>query len=289
MKIRNVVLMGALLASVAACTYVPAGNVGVKVNLYGSDKGVNVEEVGPGKYWLGWNEEMYLFPTFMQNYVWTASTTEGSPTDESFSFQTMDGMVANADIGISYSIDPEHVTEIFQKYRKGVDEITDVYLHNMVRDALVKEASTKPVDYVYGAGKADLIAAVQKDVMEQVDAIGIKIDKISWIGEIRLPQTVIDSINAKNAATQMAQQRQNEVAQAKAEAEKRVATAKGEADSILLTAQAQAEANKVLAQSLTPEFVEYQAITKWDGKLPTMTGSSAVPFIDVTKQVTPQQ
>jgi regulator of protease activity HflC (stomatin/prohibitin superfamily) len=125
------------------------------------------------------------------------------------------------------------------------------------------------------------MAAVQADVQKQVSDIGIKIDKIYWIGEIRLPQTVIDSINAKNAATQMAQQRQNEVAQARAEAEKKVAEARGEADSILLKAKAQAEANRELSASITTDLVQYRALEKWDGVLPRMTGSAAVPFINV--------
>jgi regulator of protease activity HflC (stomatin/prohibitin superfamily) len=282
MKFRNVALAVLMLGSVAACSTVPAGHVGVKVFLLGGDKGVDSEELGVGRYWIGPNEQLYIFPTFMQNYVWTKDPTEGSPNDESISFQTADGMTANADVGISYSIDPSKVTTIFQTYRRGVDEITDTFLRNMVRDSIVKEASTKPIEYVYGAGKAELMAAVQQDVMGQVGPIGIKIDKIYWIGEIRLPQTVIDSINAKNAATQMAQQRQNEVAQATAEAQKKVAEAKGDADSILLKAEAQAQANKILAQSLTAEFVQYEALQKWDGKLPTMTGSSAIPFVNVS-------
>lgn len=284
MKFRNVALAVLMLGTVAACSTVPAGHVGVKVFLLGGDKGVDSVELGVGRYWIGVNEQLYIFPTFMQNYVWTKDPNEGSSNDESISFQTADGMTANADVGISYSIDPSKVTAIFQTYRRGVDEITDTFLRNMVRDALVKEASNKPIEYVYGAGKADLMASVQKDVSDQVSAIGIKIDKIYWIGEIRLPATVIESINNKNAATQMAQQRQNEVAQATAEAQKKVAEAKGEADSILLKAQAQSQANKILAESLTSEFVQYEALQKWDGKLPTMTGSSAIPFIDVTKQ-----
>jgi regulator of protease activity HflC (stomatin/prohibitin superfamily) len=284
MKFRNVALAVLMLGSVAACSTVPAGHVGVKVFLLGGDKGVDSEELGVGRYWIGPNEQLYVFPTFMQNYVWTKDTTEGSPNDESISFQTADGMTANADIGISYSIDPEKVTVIFQTYRRGVEEITDTFLRNMVRDALVKQASNKPIEYVYGAGKAELISAVQKDVSEQVSAIGIKIDKIYWIGEIRLPVVVLDSINNKNAATQMAQQRQNEVAQAKAEADKKIEDARGTAESILRVADAQAKANKLLAQSLTPEFVQYQAITKWDGILPKFTGSAAVPFIDVTNE-----
>jgi regulator of protease activity HflC (stomatin/prohibitin superfamily) len=284
MKLRNIALMAVLVGSVAACSYVPAGNVGVKVNLLGGDKGVDSEVLGVGRYWIGWNEELYVFPTFMQNYVWTKDETEGSPNDESISFQTADGMTANADIGISYSIDPEKVSVIFQTYRRGVEEITDTFLRNMVRDALVKQASNKPIEYVYGAGKAELIAAVQKDVSDQVSEIGIKIDKIYWIGEIRLPTVVLESINNKNAATQMAQQRQNEVAQAKAEADKKIEDARGTAESILRVAEAQAKANRLLADSLSSEFVQYQAITKWNGELPKMTGSSAIPFIDVTGQ-----
>lgn len=271
-----------LLLSVTACTYVPAGNVGIKVNMLGGDKGVDSEVVGPGKYWLGINEQMYIFPTFMQNYVWTKDPAEGSPNDESISFQTVDGMTANADIGISYTLNPDKVSNIFQTYRRGVDEITDTFLRNMVRDALVNEASNKPIEYVYGAGKAELIDAVQVDVAAQVEPIGIKIDKIYWIGDIRLPQTVIDSINAKNAATQMAQQRQNEVAQAKAEADKKIEDARGVAESILKVAEAQAKANKILSESLTVEFVQYEALQKWDGKLPTtMVPGQATPFISV--------
>jgi regulator of protease activity HflC (stomatin/prohibitin superfamily) len=284
MKIRTLALMGVALGTLVACTDVPAGNVGVKVFLLGGEKGVDTETLGVGRYWIGWNEDLYIFPTFMQNYVWTKDPAEGSPNDESISFQTADGMTANADIGISYSLDPEKISIIFQTYRRGVEEITDTFLRNMVRDALVKQASNKPIEYVYGAGKADLIAAVQKDVSDQVGKIGIKIDKIYWIGEIRLPPVVLDSINNKNAATQMAQQRQNEVAQAKAEADKKIEDARGTAESILRVAEAQAKANKLLADSLSSEFVQYQAITKWDGQLPKMTGSSAIPFIDVTGQ-----
>jgi regulator of protease activity HflC (stomatin/prohibitin superfamily) len=284
MKIRTIALMAVLVGSVAACSYVPAGNVGVKVNLLGGEKGVDTEELGVGRYWIGINEELYLFPTFMQNYEWTADSRPGSETDESLSFQTADGNTATADIGISYSIDPTRVTDIFQKYRRGVDEITDTFLRNMVRDSLVRMASTKSIEYVYGAGKAELIAAVEADVAAQVAPIGINIDKIYWLGKIVLPATIEEAIDSKNAATQKAQQRLNEVQQSKAEADKKIEEARGEAESLLKIAEAQAKANKVLADSLTPEFVQYQAITKWNGELPKMTGSSAIPFIDVTGQ-----
>lgn len=270
-------LLCALLLSVAACSKVPAGHVGIKVYLLGGSKGVDHEEIGVGRYWIGMNEELYLFPTFMQNYEWTK--TEGN--DESISFQTVEGMTANADIGISYSLDPTKISTIFQTYRRGIDEITDTFLRNMVRDSLVKAVSTKPIEYVYGAGKAELIKTVEDDVRSQVADIGIIINKIYWIGEIRVPEEVLASINAKNAATQKAQQRQNEVAQAKAEADKKIEEARGQAESILRVAEAQAEANRKIAASLTPELVQYFGLEKWDGKLPTYTGGEVVPLIQL--------
>lgn len=278
----------ALLAvsALAACDRVPAGNVGVKVYLLGGDKGVDTEELGPGRYWIGINEELYVFPTFTQNYVWTKNRAESSPNDESISFQTTEGLTVNADVGISYAVDGAMVNTIFQKYRKGITEITDVYLRNMVRDALVTAASTKPIENVYGRGKADLIAEVEAIVREQVDPIGIKVERIYWVGELRLPDTVVSALNAKIEATQKAQQRENEIAQRKAEAQMEIEKARGVAESILIQAQADAEAIRIKGEALkqSPQVIQLNAVEKWDGVLPRFTGDAAVPFIDVGKE-----
>ena len=269
-KIFSILLI--MMIGLVGCSKVPAGNVGVKVYLLGGAKGVDTQELTPGRYWIGVNEELYLFPTFTQNYTWTKNTHEGNAVDESISFQTVEGLSVNSDVGISYSVDPAKVSMLYQKYRKGIDEITDTYLRNMVRDALVTAASTKPIESVYGSGKAELIADVEKRVREQVDPVGIKLERLYWAGDFRLPQTVTDSINAKIKATQMAQQRQNEVAQAEAEAAKTIAQAKGEAESIRIRGEALRE---------NPRLVELSAIEKWDGKLPTVSGGNT-PFINLS-------
>ena len=269
-KIFSILLIA--MIGLVGCSKVPAGNVGVKVYLLGGEKGVDMEELPPGKYWIGVNEDLFLFPTFTQNYTWTKSVHEGNPNDESISFQTVEGLSVNSDVGISYSVDPAKVGLLFQKYRKGIDEITDTYLRNMVRDALVTAASTKPIESVYGSGKAELIADVEKRVREQVDPVGIKLERLYWAGDFRLPATVTESINAKIKATQMAQQRQNEVAQAEAEAAKTVAQAKGEAESIRIRGEALRE---------NPRLVELTAIEKWDGRLPTVSGGNT-PFINLS-------
>jgi regulator of protease activity HflC (stomatin/prohibitin superfamily) len=280
------ILLVIMVTFLAACSYVEPGYVGIKVNKLGGDKGVNSQELGVGRYWIGMNEELYTFPTFSQSQMWTKAKTDGSPNDDSFTFQTREGLSVNADLGITYAIDPSKVTVIFQKYRKGIDEITHVYLRNMVRDAIVTEASSRPIESVYGAGKAELIESVQRRVVAETQSIGIIIEKIYLVGDLRLPDVVTDAINAKIGATQKAAQRENEVAQSRAEAEKKIAEAKGEADSKLLVAEAEAKAIKIKGDALSqnPKLVELSAVEKWNGVLPTYMMGNSTPFVNIKQQ-----
>lgn len=286
MKTKNIIAVLAVAAlavsSFTGCSKVPAGSVGVKVHLLGGEKGVDHEILTPGRYYIGVNEDLFLFPTFQQNYTWTKNPTEGNQNDESISFQSVEGLTINSDIGITYSVDPEKVSLLFQKYRRAEKEITDIFLRNMVRDALNQRASQLKVEDIYGKSKSQLIKDVQADVIGQVKDYGIIIEKIYLIGDFRLPQPIIDSINAKIASTQKAEQRQNEVAQATAEAQKKIEEAKG-----------QKAANELQASSITPELLEYQKILlqqawveKWDGKQPNTlftSGNSngAAPVIQI--------
>ncbi|MDW9251837.1 SPFH domain / Band 7 family protein [Burkholderia thailandensis] len=93
-------IVAPLMFLVTGCDNVPAGYVGVKVQRYGDDRGVNVEVKGPGRYFNGPNVDMFIFPTFTQSYVWD----KAGKSDESFTFQTIEGLSVNTDIGVSYAI-----------------------------------------------------------------------------------------------------------------------------------------------------------------------------------------
>jgi len=282
----NLLMVLLLIFSFAACSKVPAGNVGVKVYLLGGSKGVDHEVLGVGRYWIGWNEELFLFPTFTQNYVWTKDKNEQSETDESVTFQTKEGLDVNTDIGISYHIIPDKIGMVFQKYRKGIDEITGVYLRNMVRDAFIQVGAKNPVESVYGEGKTAMMSGIQELVKKQVEEIGIVIEKVYLVGSMRLPPTVITALNEKISATQKAQQRENELREAEAAAKKVVATAEGEAQSVLKKAEAQSKANRMLAESITTQLVQYEAVKRWDGILPKVGASAGIiPMVNLEDTV----
>ena len=273
MKNLKLISILASVLALSACSRVPAGYRGVIVNLYGSDKGVSEQSVGVGRYYLGWNSELYLFPTFLQNRAWDR--------EQAITMQTSEGLTITTDAGITYQIEPENIVKVFTKYRLGIDEITDTFLHNMVRDAMNEVASRMTVDQIYGLKKEEFIAAVNAIVIRDARKTGINVDKIYLIGSFVLPASVMNSINTKIEASQNAVKVENEIATSRAEAQKTIVDAEAAAKRIIINAESQAKANKILADSLTLEFVSYQAILKWNGQLPTTNAGSALPFINI--------
>lgn len=155
------------------CDRVEPGNVGIKVNKLGDDKGVG-EVVGVGRYWTGWNTEVYIFPTFKQMKTY----------DEPFSFQMSDGTTIGYHIGVAYKVDPSKVTTVFQTYRKGVDDITDTDLRQKIADALNRLASKMTTDKFIDGGKSELLDSALKDIQAEMTPIGIQVMSLSYVGKL---------------------------------------------------------------------------------------------------------
>ncbi|MDU4375132.1 MAG: SPFH domain-containing protein [Bilophila wadsworthia] len=285
--ISIVLLLIVCAFAIRSCAKVEAGYVGVRVNLLGGNKGVDSEVLGVGRYWIGWNQELYLFPTFQQTAAWQGREGKSG----AFQFQSKEGLSLSADMSLSFTVNPDMVSVLFQKYRKGIEEITNVYLYNIIRDVIVQVASSRTAESMYGDGKSAFVVEINKLVREKMQPIGINIDYIAIVGNVWLPQNVKMAIDEKVKAGQFAAQRETEVATARAEADKAVATAEGEARSkkqiadanayaILAEATAQEKANQILAKSLTPELIQYNMATRWNGVLPSVT-SGAVPFLNL--------
>lgn len=117
-RLHNMLLLvaavfGAFLFS--GCTRVPAGHVGVKVYLLGTSKGVDHEVLGVGRYWIGINEELYLFPTFEQNPRYSAEQKDDA--GDAVEFQNRDGLAISADFSVTYTISSSAASQVFQRYR----------------------------------------------------------------------------------------------------------------------------------------------------------------------------
>jgi regulator of protease activity HflC (stomatin/prohibitin superfamily) len=284
---RNFLLSAILIAMsmggcAAACgTSIPPGTVGILVDkMAGGDSKDAMQIInGPDMVFVGPYHTLYDFPVSVQQYTWSANKHEGADHNEEFQFQTVDGSVVHADLGITFHIPPQNVVQVFKTYRKDLDSIRNVYIRNTIREALNEVTSQLNVNDAIGPKKDYIMTEVQKRTTERLGKDGIVIDSLSMVGAFRPPDAVINSLNAKLAATQLALQTQNEVAQAQAQALKdtakatgeataKIATARGNAESRRLEAEAEANANERIARSLTPALVEYKRIEKWNGQQP---------------------
>ncbi|MDP9034766.1 MAG: prohibitin family protein [Myxococcota bacterium] len=285
-SVRRLIAIGALAVagSYLGCsttTRVDAGHVGIRVKLAGSDRGVQDMPVVTG--WVFYNpltEQIILFPTSVQNVVWTQSIHEGKSFDESITFSSSEGVNVSADIGLSFHIDASLAPRLYGRFRlNDLEKLSDGYMRNTVREAFNDVGSHLPVQDVYGAGKSKMLAEVTQKCRDVFGKDGIVIDQLTINGTLRLPQNVIDAINRAMEATQKALESKNRVAQVEAEATQAITQAHGgaeaarqkaggEADALLIRARAEAQANEIIRLSTTPAVLQYRALEHWDGKLP---------------------
>lgn len=284
-KLAILLLMSVALA---ACSNVETGHVGVKVERYGDNRGVQPVVLGPGRYWSGWNIDIIQFPTYTQTDKWTKSPNEGSALDQSITFQAAGGIGVTVDMGIAYHVTAENVPKVFIKYRRGIEEISDNFLRNMVRNALNERGIAYDTESLQGLGKQKLLDQVLVDVQKDAEAVGITVESLSYLSDLRFPPSVVAAINSKIQATQDAMRVENEVRKTKAEAEKQVVIAEAqvrvaEADAKAIEARGKALQSNNAVLQLRDLEIRAEAVHKWDGHMPTYNGGGVVPFINVGK------
>ena len=286
------VIVVVLFVGCSTTRRIDAGHVGVRVKLAGSERGVQDAPVVTGYVFFNpLTEQIIEFPTSVQNVVWTQSSHEGRSVDESITFSSSEGVNVNADVGLSFHIEPTLVPRLYARFRQNnLSLLADGYVRNTVREAFNDVASRLPVQEVYGAGKSKMLSEVTNKCRDVLNKDGFVIDQLTINGALRLPQNVADAINRAMEATQNAIQSENKVRQVRAEADQAITQAhgaaeaarqkaQGDADALLIRARSEARANEIIRLSTSPAVLQYRALEHWDGKLPTFNGAGQLPML----------
>ena len=256
------VLLGLVFASLFlmnSCERIDAGHVGVKVDMYGSGKGVNdVTECTGVVFYNPITTKIYEFPTFIQHKEYK--------DDNSFVVNSKDGSEFSVSPIMNYSVQREKVPAIFAKYRRSLEEIEEGFLKTAVYDAFRLATNKYTADGLIG-NREVFEVEVRRLLEGQLLKEGFVINQFT--SNLVYPDSFKKAINAKNNAVQSALMAENKVKQAEAEAKIRVATANGNAEALLANARAEAESNRLRQQTLTPMLLQQQWIEKWKGQVPT--------------------
>lgn len=254
-------------------TRIGVGELGLKVNLYGTKKGVDNVQVKTGMVWFNpFTTDVEKIKTSVQRVVFSKGGEEGFDTDKEISFMSKDGLRIAGDFAVEYSIDSDRLREFYIKYKSQINnsslqEFSNKIIRDRLRDIVNKKSETLTVDEIISGGKKILGEHALNQLREIMKVDGIIVNRVSVMNNWYLPDQVVDAINAKVQATQKAIEAENRVQEARA----------------------LAQANAIQTQTLTAQVLEQQrlelmrkAIEKWNGVLPTsMIPNQSLPFIGV--------
>lgn len=295
--VGSVIATGALVAGcIVATKYerVQPGYVGVSVKKCG-DSGVRQTPIPSGIYFREmFCEDVVMYPISMQSLILTKNPHEGTgdENDQSITVNSSEGLGIEVDIALNFTLDPAKVPSIYEKWRSDIENISHKYIRQTIREGLQTTFSRYTAEELYSTKKESARAEVEKFLGDKLSPMGFVLSQFT-INRIDPPKAVIEAINQKVAMVQQAQRSEQEVKKKQAEAAQAVAVARGQSDAmkaqaegeataITLRAEAQAKANRLLAESVTPQLVEYEKMRRWNGVLPQFTGQ-ATPMIQVSK------
>lgn len=252
----SVIVLAILFFTFITWERIDAGHQGIRVNLYGSQKGVDaITEVTGIQWYFRLSEKIYEFPINVRHKEYSG--------EESFEINTKDGTPFRVAPILNYRVLPDSVVRIFSKYRKSVEEIETSFLKTTMYDAFRIACNSYTADSLIG-NREGFERKVRSILESQFERDGFHLEQFT--SGLEYPQSFKEAIAAKNNAVQQALKAENDVKTAEAQAKIKVAEAEGNAQALLTAARAEAEANRLKQQTLTELLLKQQWIEKWNGE-----------------------
>ena len=244
---------------------VDAGNVGIKVNLAGDNRGVGKYEYKTGWVIINkWINKLYEFPTFQQSIEYPEQ-----------SVITKGGLSASIHPKFNYSLKAGDIGDMFSNLRIPVKDIEQGWLQNAIVGAVNDVANKWTIDDIFNNREqfeADIIKESNK-----------RVSKWFIISQLRTniipPQSLQINIQEKTNAIQKVQIAENNKLVAIAQGLERIAKAQADSATAVITASGEARAIKIKQLSLNQEYIDYLKVQKWNGVSPTMVTSDKSGFI----------
>ena len=234
-------------------TQVPSGSVGVQT-FFGQ---IQDEPLSEGAHLinpLSKVEEMSL------------QTFKASLPQESAS--TKDLQVIHTDLAVNWRIQRESVIGIYRSYRDGIGETILLPVVSESLRAVTARHDSEELLTKRDAVSAELLAELRSKLNpHHIDIVGVAITNFGFSSEYQ------QAIEAKVVAAQKKLKAEQDLQRIEVEAKSRIAQAEGEAKAISIQSQA-------IQSGGGANYVQLQAIQKWDGKLPSTT-TTAIPFLSL--------
>jgi regulator of protease activity HflC (stomatin/prohibitin superfamily) len=174
-----------------------------------------------------------------------------------------------ADVALNWHLIPEEVNNLYQKIGREQDVVEKII--NPAVEEVLKAVIAKYTAEEVITKRGEVKTAVDDLLTARLVNYYLKVDDISLV-HVHFSQRFTDAVEAKQIAEQDAKKAGFAVLKATKEAEAKVSRAKGEA-----------QAQEIIHATLTPDILQKEAITRWDGKLPIMMDKNDIKLFDLSK------
>ncbi len=232
---------------------VGVGQRGVKVTL---------GRVSPQSYQEGVH---FVTPFISKIKVMDVKTQKVNITTEVY---TKDIQQARISYVINYNLIPQYAHQMYREVGMDyVDNILMPVVEGNIKDVIGRWNAQDLV-----ANRAAATADILSKLQNQLKSRYINVSSFQII-DIDYSDVFEKAIESKVTAEQEALKAKNKTVQVQEEARQK-----------LISAQAEAQSMKIRATALSQNkaLVEYEAVKKWDGKLPEYMLGNSVPFINVS-------
>jgi len=236
---------------------VPAGYRGVVLR-FGATTG---EVKQPG---------LYVITPFIESVAQMNVQVQAYAVDAASASRDLQNVLTK--VTLNYIVDPDKVVDIYN--RLNLD-----YQERIIAPAI--QESTKATTARFTAEELITKRQIARNDLEEnlrrrLDQFDLH-DVAMSITNFQFSDEFTKAIEAKVVAYQNFLKAQNSLKQTQVEAQQAIASARGDA-----------EANRLRKQAISEVTIQYDAVQKWDGHLPTvMGGGSSMPFIVNLGQLTP--
>ena len=241
-----------LALSLTACGEVPTGHRGIWVN-YGKPTGT----VSEGLHWYNpWSYDLEVMN--VKQKKWESQT-------EAY---TLDVQQATIQFALTYQLDPNKALWMIQNVGRD-DEwpsaIVPQVVEQSIKDVIGRARATQDVINNQAVVQQRILSEIRKRLKTRnVIAIGFEMKDVAFSPAFE------KAVEQKQIAVERANAAKNKTVEVEELARQRV-----------MAAEADAKAMQIKTQALSgnAKLVEYEAVQRWDGKLPQNMYGGNMPFI----------
>jgi len=242
--------------------WVPAGHIGV---IYDAQGGLQKNIINPRAVYVGWRQELYVYPTQLQAAIYTQDPNEGEEKSaDGINITTNDNANTIFDVVVMYRVRPEDVLTVFNEFGPiPIEDIQTQHIRRAVKEAVNVVGTRYDVFDLMGAKREEASEAMTKELQTLLAKKGITVER-AMLGACFPTPEVQTKITARvNSLTELQISRL------------RSQLADIEKQTSLVQAEAQAKSRQLSASQVQGKSIEMlrleateAALKKWNGQLP---------------------